>query len=194
MTFDADFLELMSKYGRLPQVKSIEHCIQLERKNLELSKANVAYKQEAAEIKELFKHLYETEDGLKDTVEQKQTELKLEKDRLNYEKEEDDRTELEEQWELEEEEENRQVCEYQQATVGESGNTESNDFEVLQVEEVKTGAAPKVPGLNLRIVTDDRDDPDEEEMEILWQKGGELAAQAAGLMTGLKARIALSMA
>jgi len=179
MTFDTDFLELMSKYGRLPQVKSIEHCIQLERKNLELSKANVAYKQEAAEIKELFKHLYETEDGLKDTVEQKQTVLKLERDRLNYEKEEDDRTELEEQWELEEEEENRQVCEYQQATtVGESGNIESNDFEVLQVEEVKTGAAPKVPGLNLRIVTDDRDDPDEEEMEILWQKGGELASQA----------------
>ena len=97
--------------------------------------------------------------------------MKLERDRLNYEKEEDKRTELEEQWELEEEEENRQICEYQQATtVGESGNTESNDFEVLQVEEVKTGAPSKVPGLNLTIVTD-RDDPDEEEMEMLWQKG-----------------------
>lgn len=87
--------------------------------------------------------------------------MKLERDRLNYEKEEDDRTELEEQWELEEEEENRQICEYQQATTaGETGNTESNDFEVLQVEEVKTGTPAKVPGLNLTIVTD-RDDTDE---------------------------------
>jgi len=74
--------------------------------------------------------------------------MKLEKDRLNYEAEEDKRIALEEQWEMEEEEENRQICEYQQATM--VGDKENNDFEVLQVEEVKAPVkSAVVPGLNL---------------------------------------------
>ena len=71
-----------------------------------------------------------------------------------------------------------------------------NDDEVLAVEEVKTGGMKlsiQIPDLNLEKVTV-KDDPDEEEMEMLWEKGEELVGKAKDLMAGLKQRISWSMA
>ena len=40
----------------------------------------------------------------------------------------------------------------------------------------------------------DRDDPDAEELEMLWDKGEEIVNKAKDLMSGLKAKIAFTMA
>ena len=40
----------------------------------------------------------------------------------------------------------------------------------------------------------ERDDPDEEELEMIWEKGEEFVNKAKDLMSGLKARISFTMA
>ena len=53
---------------------------------------------------------------------------------------------------------------------------------------------PSLPPLTIPDEQPDvRDDPDEEELEMLWDKGEELVGKAKDLMQGLRARVSFSM-
>ena len=140
-------------------------------------------------MQDLIEHLCSTDDGLKQNIDIIRVQEKASQDRLGQRREQLKREALEEQWDIEEEEENRQVAEYQKRLMPEIWEEQ---------EEVKAPSPLKVNVPALQLPTEEPayftfEDPEEEEFEKMWEKGEEIVEKAKGLMQGLKSKIAFTM-
>ena len=66
MSFNTDFTDILKKHSRISKLNSIQECVEMECLNDKLKSENETQKQEITAFSEIFEHLCNTNDGLRE--------------------------------------------------------------------------------------------------------------------------------